>query len=97
MQERAGGCCAGAVLQGREGGGQKEGAGHLMEKPGSKAVFQSRLWPRRQAGGISKLRCPGQASPHHPSSDVASQPGTDSSSTCHQTTTGNAATRCKCH
>lgn len=47
MQERAGGCCAGAALQGREGGGQKEGAGYLMEKPGSKAVFQSRLWPRR--------------------------------------------------
>lgn len=83
-QDRAGGCCAGAVvLRGSEDGREIEGAWHLMEKPGNKVGFQSRLcmlWPRRQAGGISKLRRPGQASLHCQSSDVASKPSTGSSS-----------------
>lgn len=71
-----------------------------MEKPGNRAGSPSRLcllWPSREAGGISKLRCPGQASLHHQSSDAASKPSTDSSSMCHQTAVANAATRCKCH
>lgn len=94
-QDRAGACCAGAaVLGGREAVVETEAAEHLVEKSGNKVGFQSRLcmlWQRRQAEGISKLRCPGQALLHCQSSNVASKPSTDSLSTCHQTATANAA------
>jgi len=95
-----GGCCAGAaVLRGREGG--KQGAGCLKEKPGNKSGL-SKQAVCSLAEETGRRYCfqaegPGQASLHCQSSGVASKPSTDSSSTCHQTATANAATRCKCH
>lgn len=79
-----------AVLEQRcckERGWGGNGAGLLMEKLRNRVGFRSspcRLWLRRQAGGIPKLKCPGPVSLHCWSSNVASKPSTDSSSTCHQ-------------
>lgn len=75
------------MLRGREAGRDIEGAGHLMEKPRNKAGSLAEETGRRYF----------QASLLCQSSDGASKPSGDSSSTCHQTAVANAATRCKCH
>lgn len=91
---RAGHCCAGAAVF----GGKERERGIGWRRPGTKQAFGAGCaCPRGRAGGISQLRCPGQAWLHRQSSDAASEPRADSWSTCHRAATDDAATRCKCH